>query len=71
MSKEEKKYLWVKPGTELNYGRYEDSDSVIATEPTILEIVGPRENGALPVRIMDSDRPSDEILYLHQPELSA
>ena len=63
--------ITVGVGVEINCGLNEDSDSVIANKPTKLLVVGKRENGAIPVRIIENDVPSDEIYYYHQPETAA
>lgn len=55
-------------GTELNLGRNEDSDSVRVVEPITVFVVGPRERGALPVKILEGNRLGDDIYYWHQPE---
>ena len=61
--------ITVPPGAEINCGVHEDSDSVIAEIPKQLFIVGPRQNDAIPVRILGPDGPSDQVFYYHQREL--
>lgn len=58
----------VPPGVELNYGFWEDSDSVVTTRPTTLVVAGELNKGALPVRIKEGEQVSNEIFYFHQPE---
>jgi hypothetical protein len=56
------------PGTGLNYGVHEDSDPLRVITPTQVLIIGPEENGALPICIIENGKPSDEVLYWHQQE---
>ena len=60
--------ITVPPGTEINCGLSEDSDSVVANAPTQLLVVGLVANGVLPVRIIENGKPNDQIFYHHQPE---
>ncbi len=55
-------------GTELNLGRNEDSDSVRVVKPITVFVVGPRERGALPVKILEGNQLGDDVYYWHQSE---
>ena len=55
-------------GAELNLGRNEDSDSVKVVKPITVFVVGTRERGALPVKILEGNRLGDDIYFWHQPE---
>ena len=68
MALEHRQYILVGPGTEINNGFHEDSDSYIAVADTLLAVLGPRKNGAIPVQIVDNGELCPELLYLHQPE---
>ena len=62
-------FIHVAPGVELNFGYMEDSDSVVVIAPTTLLKAGEQKNGAIPVRIVENGKPSEEIFFYHQPDL--
>lgn len=71
MSTPEKKIpyqITVPIGTELNAGYHEDSDSNVVLKPTTLLVIEEKQNGALPVRLIEDGNLGEEILYYHQPE---
>ena len=58
----------IPPGTELNRGPSEDSDSFGTTEePLSVLVVGPIAEGALPIQIIENGIPVGGTIYLHQP----
>ena len=69
MSLEFEQYITIEEGTTINTGPHEDSDSLVATSETMLAVLGPRKEGALPVRIVGDGFIYPEIFYFHQPEL--
>ncbi len=61
--------ITLSEGTELNFGPWEDSDSIVTLEPIKVCKRGERQNGAIPVSIVGPDgNLDDEIFFFHQPE---
>lgn len=69
MNKGPERIIDISPGTELNYGLSEDSDSVVVVEPVQAVVIGDGQvtEGAVPVRIIENGQPSDQVFYFHQP----
>ena len=59
--------ITVSCGTVLNFGPSEDSDFVTTTGPISLRVVGELREGALPVKIEEDGKLSEEVFYYHQP----
>lgn len=60
--------LTLPPGTEINMGLTEDSDSVVVHVATDVMVVGPKLPGALPVQFVDGPLANGHVYYYHQPE---
>jgi hypothetical protein len=61
-------FIIIPPETELNYGPSEDSDSAgLVQEPVQALVLGPKTEGAFPIRIIENGHPVGGTIYFHQP----
>jgi len=60
--------ITIPPGTELNFGPSEDSDSVgVVQEPVTARVLGSVTEGALPIQIVEQGVAVGGTIYFHQP----